>query len=90
MENQTNQNTPDQPDDQVDGVYDKPGLGHSGTENDDKRSVPKDGPSGENTKNNGERGGGLWTSGGKVTAGTPYHGEYGKPKPDREATTEDE
>ncbi|MBC3787485.1 hypothetical protein [Spirosoma utsteinense] len=34
-----------------------------------------DGPSGENTKNGGEQGGGLWTSGGKVTTGTPYHDE---------------
>ncbi len=39
------------------------------------RNVPDDGPSGENTKNNGERGGGLWTSGGTVTTGTPYHDE---------------
>lgn len=39
------------------------------------RNVPEDGPSGENTKNNGERGGGLWTSGGQVTTGTPYHDE---------------
>ncbi|GAB3892677.1 hypothetical protein GCM10028803_05750 [Larkinella knui] len=38
-----------------------------------KRNVPDDGPSGENTKNDGERGGGLWTSGGEVTSGTPYH-----------------
>ena len=39
------------------------------------RNVPEDGPSGENTKNGGERGGGLWTSGGVVTTGTPYHDE---------------
>lgn len=39
------------------------------------RSVTEDGPSGENTKNNGARGGGLWTSGGQVTTGTPYHDE---------------
>ena len=31
---------------------------------------PRDKPSGENTKNNGEHGGGLWTSGGQVTTGT--------------------
>ncbi|GAB3279341.1 hypothetical protein GCM10027347_53990 [Larkinella harenae] len=37
-----------------------------------KRNVPKDGPSGENTKNNGARGGGLWTSGGVVTSGENY------------------
>ncbi|WP_080054464.1 hypothetical protein [Spirosoma aerolatum] len=37
------------------------------------RSVTEDGPSGENTKNNGAHGGGLWTSGGQVTTGTPYH-----------------
>lgn len=41
----------------------------------DDRHVPKEGPSGENTKNGGERGGGLWTSGGQVTTGTPYHDE---------------
>ncbi len=39
------------------------------------RNVDNDGPSGENTKNGGERGGGLWTSGGQVTTGTPYHDE---------------
>lgn len=39
------------------------------------RNVPEDGPSGENTKNGGQRGGGLWTSGGTVTTGTPYHDE---------------
>jgi hypothetical protein len=39
------------------------------------RNVPEDGPSGENTTNNGEQGGGLWTSGGTVTTGTPYHDE---------------
>ena len=38
-----------------------------------KRNVPEDGPSGENTENNGANGGGLWTSGGTVTSGTPYH-----------------
>ncbi|WP_262508259.1 hypothetical protein [Spirosoma fluviale] len=37
--------------------------------------MPDDGPSGENTKNDGEQGGGLWTSGGTVTTGTPYHEE---------------
>ncbi|MGA0558260.1 hypothetical protein ACO2Q8_16490 [Larkinella sp. VNQ87] len=37
-----------------------------------KRNVPEDGPSGENTQNSGENGGGLWTSGGEVTSGTPY------------------
>ncbi|WP_240163627.1 hypothetical protein [Spirosoma taeanense] len=54
------------------------------------RNVPEDGPSGENTKNNGEQGGGLWTSGGQVTTGTPYHGEYGTPEPNREATPKKE
>ncbi|GAB4027439.1 hypothetical protein [Spirosoma gilvum] len=39
------------------------------------RSVTEDGPSGENTRNNGAKGGGLWTSGGKITTGTPYHDE---------------
>jgi hypothetical protein len=39
------------------------------------RNVPENGPSGENTKNGGERGGGLWTSGGTVTTGTAYHDE---------------
>ena len=39
------------------------------------RSVSEDGPSGENTKNGGQRGGGLWTSGGTVTTGTKYHDE---------------
>ena len=39
------------------------------------RNVPQDGPSGENTKNGGDQGGGLWTSGGTVTTGTPYHDE---------------
>lgn len=39
------------------------------------RNVPDDGPSGENTKNGGATGGGLWTSGGQVTTGTPYHDE---------------
>lgn len=37
-----------------------------------KRNVPEDGPSGENTKNDGARGGGLWTSGGVVTSGENY------------------
>ena len=41
----------------------------------ESRNVPDDGPSGENTQNGGERGGGLWTSGGTVTTGTPYHDE---------------
>ena len=54
------------------------------------RNIAEDGPSGENTKNDGERGGGLYTSGGQVTSGTPYHGEYGKPEPNREAKTKDE
>ena len=39
------------------------------------RNVPDDGPSGENTANEGENGGGLWTSGGQITTGTPYHDE---------------
>lgn len=43
--------------------------------NSEDRNVPDNGPSGENTKNGGERGGGLWTSGGTVTTGTPYHDE---------------
>lgn len=34
---------------------------------------PRDKPSGENTKNNGEQGGGLWTSGGQVTTGSGYN-----------------
>ncbi|RAJ90684.1 hypothetical protein LX87_05482 [Larkinella arboricola] len=42
------------------------------TDPEEKRNVPEDGPSGENTKNNGERGGGLWTSGGHVTSGENY------------------
>ncbi|RIV20735.1 hypothetical protein DYU11_22150 [Fibrisoma montanum] len=37
------------------------------------RNVPDDGPSGENTTNGGERGGGLWTSGGTVTSGSGYN-----------------
>ena len=44
-------------------------------DNDPGRSVPEDGPSGENTKNGGHQGGGLWTSGGTVTTGTAYHDE---------------
>ena len=44
-------------------------------DNDADRNVAGDGPSGENTKNGGQRGGGLWTSGGTVTTGTPYHDE---------------
>ncbi|GAB3964150.1 hypothetical protein GCM10028806_01290 [Spirosoma terrae] len=39
------------------------------------RNLAEDGPSGENTKNGSENGGGLWTSGGVVTNGTPYHEE---------------
>lgn len=39
------------------------------------RNPAEDGPSGENTKNGGANGGGLWTSGGVVTNGTPYHEE---------------
>lgn len=39
------------------------------------RNPEEDGPSGENTKNGGEQGGGLWTSGGQVTTGTAYHDE---------------
>lgn len=46
----------------------------------ENRNVPDDGPSGENTKNGGKRGGGLWTSGGTVTTGTAYHDED-EPKP---------
>ncbi len=42
------------------------------TDPEEKRNVPEDGPSGENTKNDGERGGGLWTSGGYVTSGENY------------------
>lgn len=64
------------------------GKGHAGEANDEKRNVPNDGPSGENTVNDGERGGGLWTSGGNVTSGTPYNDDYGKPQPDRAATPE--
>ena len=56
-------------------------------ENAPNRNVPEDGPSGENTKNNGERGGGLWTSGGQVVTGSGINaGEFGKPQPDRQAT----
>jgi hypothetical protein len=44
-------------------------------EQEPERNLAEDGPSGENTKNGGERGGGLWTSGGQVTNGTPYHDE---------------
>lgn len=33
------------------------------------------GPSGENSKAPAQQGGGLWTSGGAVTTGTPYHDE---------------
>lgn len=40
-----------------------------------ERNVPEDGPSGEHTKYGSEQGGGLWTSGGTVTTGTPYHDE---------------
>jgi|GEM_PF-6399388 len=65
------------------------GKGHAGKENDEKRNVPEDGPSGENTVNDGERGGGLWTSGGHVSSGTPYNDEYGRPQPDRDATPEE-
>lgn len=39
-------------------------------ENTPDRNPEEDGPSGENTKNGGERGGGLWTSGGTVTSGS--------------------
>ncbi len=60
------------------------------SEDENTGNVAKDGPSGENTKNGGERGGGLYTSGGEVTTGTPYHGEYGKPEPNREAMTKEE
>ena len=42
-------------------------------ENTPNRNVPDDGPSGENTKNGGERGGGLWTSGGTVTSGSGFN-----------------
>lgn len=55
----------------------------------DLRNVPEDGPSGENTVNDGERGGGLWTSGGHVSTGTPYHDDYGTPGPNRKAEPED-
>ncbi|WP_128546356.1 hypothetical protein [Larkinella soli] len=48
------------------------------TDPDEKRNVPEDGPSGENTENGGERGGGLWTSGGFVTSGESYHGYDGE------------
>jgi hypothetical protein len=44
-------------------------------ENEPDRNGQMDGPSGENTKNGGKQGGGLWTSGGQVTTGTPYHDE---------------
>lgn len=40
-----------------------------------ERNPAEDGPSGENTKNGGKNGGGLWTSGGTVTTGTAYHDE---------------
>lgn len=60
------------------------------TSNEAGRNLAEEGPSGENTKNNGERGGGLYTSGGQVTSGTPYHGEYGKPEPTRDALTKEE
>lgn len=65
------------------------GKGHAGTENDDERNVPEDGPSGENTINDGERGGGLWTSGGQVSSGTPYNDDYGTPEPNRKAESEE-
>ncbi|GAB4020301.1 hypothetical protein [Spirosoma koreense] len=66
--------------------------GHSHADNYDPdtnpdRNVAEDGPSGENTKNNGEHGGGLWTSGGEVITGNANNdGEFGKPQPDRQAT----
>lgn len=41
---------------------------------------PRDRPSGENTKNNGANGGGLWTSGGQVTTGTGMN-DPGQPRP---------
>lgn len=40
-----------------------------------ERNPAEDGPSGENTRNSGANGGGLWTTGGSVTTGTPYHEE---------------
>ncbi|GAB3770166.1 hypothetical protein GCM10028818_07520 [Spirosoma horti] len=41
---------------------------------------PRDKPSGENTKNNGVNGGGLWTSGGQITTGTGMN-DPGQPRP---------
>lgn len=77
--------------DKPDGIrHDDPQADATGADNKESRNIAEDGPSGENTKNNGERGGGLYTSGGQVTAGTPYHGEYGKPEPNREAKTKEE
>lgn len=42
---------------------------------DPEQNAPDDGPSGENTKTGADKGGGLYTSGGQVTTGTPYHDE---------------
>ena len=69
-------------------MYAPDGAGEGADAGEDQRNVPEDGPSGENTVNDGERGGGLWTSGGVVTSGTPYNDEYGKPGPNRSATPE--
>jgi hypothetical protein len=66
------------------------GKSHAGESNDEKRNVPEDGPSGENTENDGEHGGGLWTSGGQVTSGTPYNDDYGTPKSDYDATPQED
>lgn len=78
----------------TDGANQPPGETHAGNydpENSPDRNVPEDGPSGENTKNNGERGGGLWTSGGQVVTGESTNaGEYGTPQPDRQATPRQE
>ena len=70
--------------------HDDPQADSSEATGEPVRNIAEDGPSGENTKNGGERGGGLYTSGGEVTSGTPYDGEYGKPEPNREATTKEE
>ena len=58
-------------------------AGSSGPENGETGSDP------ENNDDTNQQESGLY-QGGQVTTGTPYDGDYGKPEPNREATTEDE
>lgn len=63
--------------------------GSAGPENEETRNDAEDGTDSKSKEDTSGQKGGLY-QGGQVTTGTPYDGDYGKPEPNREATTKDE